>query len=261
MAHCGSHLPGIRLRARAAISGLVCCFVLFPPSVTSQIPPTHEDGQLKQQSSGLQASSKSTPAFCESLWIESLDRRIRTSELKTRLLTIPEFVNSGITFSPDAEHADLSLQLAVEADDGETGLEYFIASNPKTKVWDRVSFLWPAADYEAVIARRAVRLLFVHCLARPDNVPQLLQLPPEVVTQKFAAARTVRPVVHTSWMREEVLLAALKARPEFADWGIEVGGVNEPSDFDVVVSHVLSTLTWTFQLVDRQAEICWIKAT
>jgi len=50
MADGGFRLSGIRLRARAAISGLVCSLVLFPPSVTSQVPLTHEDGQLKRQS-------------------------------------------------------------------------------------------------------------------------------------------------------------------------------------------------------------------
>jgi hypothetical protein len=189
------------------------------------------------------------------VWIESIDPRIRTVDLKARLLIIPEFVNSGIAFSRDAEHADLSIQLAVEADGDETGLEYLNASNAKTNLWDRIPFVWPAADYEEVIARKAVKLLFAHCVAQRENIPQPSQLPPDMVKQRLAAARTIRPVVHTSWMTEEVLLAALKARPEFAEWGIEVGSVDEPSGVDIVVGHVLSTLnlTWTFQLVDRKS--------
>ena len=253
MGDCGSHLSRSRLGARATISALAFSFMLLASSAATQVRPGLGDSQSRPQSSDLRASSKGAPSFCGSVWFESADPWIRTVDLTARLLTIPELVESGIAISRNAELADLSLQLVVEMDDGETKFDYLIASSSKTNLRDQISFKWPAQNYEEVIARKAARLLLAHCSAQHDNATHLSQLPQQMIKQKLVAARTMRPVVHTSWMREDVLLAALKTRPEFAEWGIKIGGINEPSDLDLVVGHVLSTLTWTFKLVDRDS--------
>jgi len=56
------------------------------------------------------------------LLVESTDPWVRTVDRATRLLTTPEFVNSGLAISRAAEHADLSNQLGVGIDDGEPNL-------------------------------------------------------------------------------------------------------------------------------------------
>ena len=104
------------------------------------------------------------------------------------------------------------------------------------------------------MSEKVLKLLFTHCISRRDAVAQQPQLPPELVAQTLLAARTMKCVVRTSWMRDRVFLSALKARPEFAAWGIKIAKDNETADFDLVVDHTLSTLSWTFRLIDTRTE-------
>jgi len=194
----------------------------------------------------------STPTECDTVSIASTDPWIRTADLTTRILATPDFVLSGIQITPEAEHADLSLQLAAEIDEDETRIEYLTATSAKMNLEERISFLWPASDYEEFISEKVLRLLFMHCIARRDEVAQQTQLPPELVTRRLLTARTIKTVVRTSWMRDKVLLSALKARPEFAAWGIKPSKDNKPADFNLVVGHILSTLTWTYRLIDTR---------
>jgi len=138
-------------------------------------------------------------------------------------------------------------------DDDGTMLHMLIASSTKANIWEQVSFNWPEADYEEVIARKALRLIFTHCMIRRDNTEQESPLPPEAVKERFNTVRILKPVVRTSFMEDKVMLVALANRPEFANWGIKIGGVNGGSDLDLVVGHVLSTLIWTFKLIDHDS--------
>jgi hypothetical protein len=271
---------GVREGTKTTTSSVACSLIFLAISVataqTSPAVPQHEDhGQLTLQSSLEQdllsassaisnvrgvaqvENSDSAPSEpttpCQSVWIGSSDSWVRPAQLAGQMLSFPEFVNSGITISKDGEHADLAIQFVAETDGEGTRLNFLIASNAEAKVWDRISFKWPDADYLDVIAHRAVKLVLAHCAARRDNTEPESQLPTQTVKEKLSAARVMKPVVHTSFMREKILLAALGARSEFADWGIKIGGVNERSEIDLVVGHVLSTLTWTFKLVDHDS--------
>jgi hypothetical protein len=194
----------------------------------------------------------SKPIECNAVSIESTDPWISTADVTTRILATPEFVLSGIKISRDAEHADVSLQLDSELDDDGTRIEYLTATSAKMNLEERVSFLWPATDHEEFMSAKVLKLLFTHCIARRNEVPQQPQLPPELVRQRLLAARTIKPVIRTSWMRDNVFLSTLEARPEFARWGIKIAKDNEIADFGLVVGHVLTTLTWTFSLIDTR---------
>jgi len=234
-----------RFRASATVFGLACFLTIFSPLAQAQTGTGYGSND--------HASSDSVPLPCAAIWIESRDPWIRTVDLRTRILMVPEFVNSGMAISRDAEHADLSIQLAVSIDDGETKFDYLIASSAKAKLRDQVSFKWPAEDYEEVVARKAVTLLLAHCSATTSKAVQPPQLPQELVKEKLISVRFIRPIVRTSWMTDEVLLSALRRRPEFAEWGIKIGSLNKGSDLNLVVGHVLSTITWTFQLIDSDS--------
>jgi len=189
---------------------------------------------------------------CQSVWIESADPWIKSRELVGRVLTIPDFVNSRISVSADAKDADLAIRLEPETeDDGSRLAVLTVSSLANINISDRIAFKWPGEDYEEAIAEKAVALLLSHCTA-PDNDTQPdAPLPSELVKEKLSAARIMKPIVHTSWMREKVLSAALEARPEFVDWGIQIAKSNQHADVDLVVGHILSTLTWTFKLADH----------
>jgi len=193
----------------------------------------------------------SKPIECDAVSIESIDPWTRTADLTTRILATPEFVLSGIGISRDAEHADVSLQLAAELNDDGTRIEYVTASSAKMNLEERISFSWPAIDSEEFISGKILKLLFRHCIARRDHSAQP-RLPPGLVTQRLLTAHTMKCVIRTSWMEDRVLLSALRDRPEFAAWGIKIAKYNEISDFDLVVGHILTTLTWTFFLVDTR---------
>src|SRR5262249_9364075 len=133
----------------------------------------------------------SKPTECGAVLIESTDPWVRTGDLTTNILATPEFVLSGIAISRDAEHADLSLQLAAELNDDGARVEYITASSAKMNLEERISFLWPATDYEEFISGKVLKLLFTHCIAKRDSVAQQPQPPPELVTQRLLAARTI----------------------------------------------------------------------
>jgi len=168
------------------------------------------------------------------------------------VLTIPDFVNSRISVSTDAEHADLVIRLEPETDDDGSRLDSLtVSSLANISISDRLSFKWPGEDYEEVIAEKTVKLLLSHCTVPDSDTQPEAQLPLELVNEKLSSARIMKPIVHTSWMREKVLVTALEARPEFVDWGIKIAKANEQADVDLIVGHILSTLTWTFKLADH----------
>lgn len=262
-----------RRRAVSKVSGgtasgctaISVCFLFLYVSAAAQIAPTPNKPQPKSPFAtrypnllsappiiDVSRTPPSKPTECGAVLIESTDPWVRTGDLTTNILATPEFVLSGIAISRDAEHADLSLQLAAELNDDGARVEYVTASSAKMNLEERISFLWPATDYEEFISGKVLKLLFTHCIAKRDSVAQQPQLPPELVTQRLLAARTIKPVVRTSWMRDRVFLSALKAHPEFAAWGINFSKENETADFELVVGHIISTLTWTFRLVDTR---------
>ena len=191
----------------------------------------------------------SKPIACDAVSIESIDPWIRTVDLSTRIVATPEFVLSGIKMSRDVERADVAFQLTGEFGDDGTKIEYLTASSAKMNLEERISFFWPATDYEEFISAKVLKLLFTHC-PRRNEVAQQPQLSPELVTQRLLAVRTIKPIIRTSWMRDNVFLSTLETRPEFAAWGINIAKKNEKADLDLVIGHVLSTITWTFRLVD-----------
>ena len=64
----------------------------------------------------------------------------------------------------------MSVQLVVSMDDGETKLDYLIASSAKTNLRDQKVLKWPAEDYEEFVGRRAVRLILAHVRSKPAKL-------------------------------------------------------------------------------------------
>ena len=250
----------------AALSTLAYMLV-SSPLAGAQGVHSEENGQIRFQPDNLNPNPlishlpidrpvppRTEPIPCESVRIESSDPWIRTVDLSSRLLATPEFVNGGIAIAPDVQHADLVLQFSFTNDD-ETRIEYLTASNGELNLWDRISFLWPSTNYDDVITAKVLKMVVAHCVPRGDDHPALPKLLPQLVNQKLSAVRSMRPVVRTSWMRDEVLLSALKARPEFAAWGIKIRGANDPSDCDLIVGHLINTLTWNFRILDSETGV------
>jgi hypothetical protein len=199
------------------------------------------------------AVAQRNPQPCGSVHIASSDPWIRSVEVASQLLSFPEFVNSGIAVSSDEEHADLVIQLTSDTDDDGTKTHSILASRAQPKLWHLEPYIWPEADYRQFIARKVLRLILAECVVPRDSTGHESPLAPETVKKKLSDARVMKPVVRTSFMRDKVLFAALAARPEFADWGIKTARINDHPDIDLVVGHVFSTLTWTFELVDHDS--------
>lgn len=255
----------VRQRAKAALTALMSFLIFSAASVAAgqanvDLPPKQDHDHTNHQTGNPALASLARSALattnarvlCQSVWIESADPWIKSRQLVGRVLSIPDFVNSRISVSRDAEHADLAIRLEPETDNDGNRLDLLtVSSLANIYIADRIALKWPGEDYEEVIAEKTVKLLLSHCTVPGNDTQREAHLPSELVDEKLSAARIMKPIVHTSWMRETVLLTALKARPEFVDCGITMAKANQHPDFDIVVGHTLSTLTWTFKLVDH----------